>query len=82
MANDDEAARLARASALRKRIAALKSGKTRLEVSQDDAKTPSRGSDKKPGEDTTPLDESPREFVHRRMRELDRGKRKSGVSDA
>lgn len=77
MANDDKAARLARASALRERIAALKSGQTRLEVSEEDAKTPSRDSDQKPDEDTTPLDESPREFVHRRMRELDRGKRKS-----
>jgi hypothetical protein len=77
MANDDEAARLARARALRKRIAALKSGQTRLEVSENDTKTPSRRSDQKPGDDTTPLDESPREFVHRRMRELDRDKRKS-----
>ena len=81
MANDDEAARLARASALRKRIAALKSGQARLEVSKDDAKTPSRGSDQKPSDSTTPLDESPREFVHRRMRELGRDKRKSDVTD-
>jgi hypothetical protein len=76
MAKDDEAARLARARALRKRIAALKSGQTRLEVSENDTKTPNRGSDQKPGDDTTPLDESPREFVRRRMRELDRDKRK------
>ena len=76
MAKDDEAARLARARALRKRIAALKSGQTRLEVSENDTKTLNRGSDQKPDDDTTPLDESPREFVRRRMRELDRDKRK------
>jgi hypothetical protein len=81
MANDDEAARRARANALRQRIAALKPGQTRPEDSEDESKTQGPGSNEKPGDETTPLGESPREFVNRRMRELDRDKRKGDVSD-
>ena len=82
MGNDDEAARRARASALRQRIASLKSGETKPEHSEDQSKTQGPGSNEKPGVETTPLGESPREFVHRKMRELDRDKGKSDVSDA
>lgn len=81
MANDDEATRLARANAIRERIGALKSGQAKPEDSENDSKTSSPLSDQKPANDTTPVNESPREFIHRRMRELDRDQSKSDVSD-
>ena len=77
MAKDDEAARRARANALRQRIAALKSDQTSPKDSEDDSESRDSVTGQKPGEKTAPVDESPREFVHRRMRELDRDKRKS-----
>jgi hypothetical protein len=65
MADDDEAARKARAESLRQRIASLKSDQTASEeVSEDDSETDSNGEE-------APLGESPREFIHRKMRELD-----------
>ncbi|HEV7799371.1 MAG TPA: hypothetical protein VGO73_14530 [Pyrinomonadaceae bacterium] len=81
MANDDEAARLAKANAVRERIAALKSGQAKPEDSENDSKTSSPLNDPKPANDTTPVNERPREFVHRRMRELDHDPSKNDASD-
>jgi hypothetical protein len=59
MAADDEAARKARAQRLRKQIQHMA--------------TPEAGSAKE--EAPPPTTESPREFIHRKMRELDKKKR-------
>lgn len=68
MTNDDEAARRARADGLRQRIAAIKSGAKPREVAGDSETSQTAGDE----EETAPLGESPREFVQRKMRELDR----------
>lgn len=71
MAVDDEAARKARAASLRERIASLKSGKTNpVEAAENDSESVSAGPDEAMDEEA-PSGESPREFVHRRMKELD-----------
>ena len=71
MADDDEAARKARAESLRRQIANLKSGRTNpVEASENDSESESNGPEKTVDKDA-PSGESPREFVHRRMRELD-----------
>jgi len=74
MADDDEAARKARAASLRQQIASLKPNQTKaVEPSEDDSEADSSGPDKneQAEEEEAPLGESPREFVRRRMRELD-----------
>ena len=63
MATDDEAARKARAKALREQIDKVKQGGA--------APAPATG-----GVPPTPAPETPAEFVHRRMRELDKGDKK------
>jgi hypothetical protein len=78
MADDDEAARKARAEDLRQRIADLTSGETKaVQVSVDDSEAESSDAtdDTQLANKETPLDVSPREFIQRRMRELNRGKR-------
>jgi hypothetical protein len=75
MADDDEEARKARAASLREKIASLKSNQTNAaERSEDDSETDNSGpdSDEQAAEEEAPSGESPREFVHRRMRELDK----------
>jgi hypothetical protein len=66
MAQDDEAARKARADELRNRIAGLKGepGDARTEREP----SPGENAPAPPGEGM-----SPREFIHERMHELDRG---------
>ncbi len=72
MADDDEAARKARAEYLRQRIAGLKTNQTKPdEVSDSDPETDSSSLDKNGPDQEAPLGESPREFVQRKMRELD-----------
>ena len=74
MADDDEAARKARAESLRQQIASLKPNQTNaVEESEDDSEPDGSDSrsEKQAADKETPSDESPREFVHRRMRELD-----------
>jgi hypothetical protein len=80
MANDDESERVARAAALRQRIAALKSDHE-AEGGKDDSRVANGGSDEKANDEVARPGESPREFIHRRMRELDRDKGKSDASD-
>ena len=72
MADDDEAARKERAAALRQRIASLKPHPKPVEISEDDSEADSRdAADNRDAVDReAPSDESPREFVQRRMREL------------
>jgi hypothetical protein len=82
MKDDDEAARRARADALRQRIAALKPGLRHSETAAEDSESPGSRRDKKPGDEATPEGESPREFVNRKMRELDRDKADSGEPDS
>jgi hypothetical protein len=82
MKDDDEAARRARAAALRQRIAALKPVGRRSETAKDDSETSGLRPDKKPGDEAAPLGESPREFVNRKMRELDRDQPESDDSDS
>lgn len=72
MTNDDEAARRAKAEALRQRIARLKSGQKQSESAADDSEAANTGSEHKRDDEAAPLGESPREFVQRKMRELDR----------
>ena len=81
MANDDEAARRARAAALRQRITALKSTEKKSEASEKDSRTQGSGSKKKKTDDDATPAESPREFIDRRMRELDHDKCKDDTSD-
>lgn len=74
MADDDEAARKARAEALRQQIASLKPNQTKaVEESEDDSEPDSsdHGSEKQAADKEAPSGESPREFVQRKMRELD-----------
>lgn len=72
MADDDEAARKARADSLRQRIASLKPNQTKPDsVSASDSETDSSDLDKDELDQKAPLGESPREFVQRKMRELD-----------
>ena len=63
MAKDEEAARKARAESLRQRIARI-------------TNPCPPGGEKQPGDSRpqTPARQSPREFVHERMRELDKKK--------
>ncbi len=82
MTNDEEEARRVRADALRQRIAALKSGESTRETSDDDSKIHGSENNRKRGDEKNLQGESPREFVQRRMRELDRDKGKSDASDA
>jgi hypothetical protein len=73
MADDDEEARKARAASLREKIASLKPDQTKaVEGSEDDSETDNSGIDEQAAEEEAPSGESPREFVHRRMRELDK----------
>lgn len=81
MAIDDDAARRARAEGLRQRIAALKSGQATPAIAADDSKSSAVDSNQKADDETIPSNESPREFVHRRMRELDRDHGKDNLSD-
>ena len=68
---DDEAARKARAESLRQKIASLKSGQTDpVEASENESESESGGHDTTVDKET-PSGESPREFINRRMRELD-----------
>jgi hypothetical protein len=78
---DDDAARRARAEGLRQRIATLKSGQTAPAIAADDSNSAAVNGKQKTDDETTPSDESPREFVHRRMRELDRDHGKGDLSD-
>jgi hypothetical protein len=74
MADDDEAARKARAESLRQQIARLKPNQTKaVEESEDDSEPDSSdpGSEKQAADKEAPSGESPREFVQRKMRELD-----------
>lgn len=74
MADDDEAARKARAESLRQQIASLRPGQTKaVEESEDDSEADSNssGSEKQAADKEALAGESPREFVQRRMRELD-----------
>lgn len=72
MADDDEAARKARADSLRQRIASLKPNQVKPdEASDNDSETDNSGLDKHGPDQEAPLGESPREFVQRKMRELD-----------
>jgi len=69
MADDDEAARKARADSLRQRIASLKPNQVKPDdASDNDSETDALNEN---GPDEAPLGESPREFVQRKMRELD-----------
>jgi hypothetical protein len=75
MADDNEEARKARAASLREKIASLKPDQTKaVEGSEDDSETDNSGPDinEQAAEEEAPSGESPREFVHRRMRELDK----------
>lgn len=65
---DDEEARRARAASLRERIARLKSPNEGGGEAGDDSETHSTHAD-------TPKHESPRDFIHRRMRELEEDER-------
>jgi hypothetical protein len=74
MADDDEAARNARAESLRQQISSLSPGQTKaVGESEDDSETDSCGSvsEKQAADKEAHPGESPREFVQRRMRELD-----------
>jgi hypothetical protein len=77
MADDDEAARKARAEQLRRQIANLKSGDAEvLDTSEDESEAESNGAKKKHLTDKEArLGVNPRDFIHRRMRELERDKR-------
>jgi hypothetical protein len=78
MANDDEAARKERAESLRKRIGELVSSTTEPEAAlpgDSEINTGDLVSDEKHADKEAPSDQNPREFIHRRMRELDRHKR-------
>jgi hypothetical protein len=78
MANDDEAARKARAESLRKRIGELVSSDTESEeVSEGGSETESAHlvNDKEHADQKAPSDQNLRELIDRRMRELDRDKR-------
>ena len=81
MTNDDEAGRRAKAEALRQRIARLKSGQKQSENEGEDSEAANAGSEHKRDDDAAPLGESPREFVQRKMRELDRDEPGSKASD-
>ena len=75
MADDDEAARKARADSLRQQMASLKLNQTKpAQPAEEDSETDSGVSDLKKNATNkeTPAKESPREFVHRRMRELEK----------
>jgi hypothetical protein len=73
-AKDDKAARKARADSLRERIGQLMRG-GRLGGSQcEDETEPSKENRQGPAQ--TPRHENPREFIERKMRELERKKRK------
>jgi hypothetical protein len=73
-AKDDKAARKSRADSLRERIGQLVRG-DRLGGSEcEDESEPSK--ENREGSAHTPRRESPREFIERRMRELERKKRK------
>jgi hypothetical protein len=61
MPEDDKAAQKARAESLHREIDKLKKGRGPAGASQDEATPP-------------PAGESPAEFVHRKMRELDKKK--------
>jgi hypothetical protein len=69
MSNNDEAARKARAQRLREQLSRLKSAET--PPPPDDQK---KGVGQQP-EPAAPRRESPREFIHRRMQELDAPKK-------
>lgn len=74
MADVDEAARKARAESLRQQIASLRPSQTKAdEVSAGDSEPDSSdpGCEKQAANQEAPAGESPREFVQRRMRELD-----------
>ena len=81
MTNDDEAARRAKAEALRQRIAKLKPGQKRPEVPEEDSEAANADGEHKRDGESAPLGESPREFVHRRRRELDHKKPGGKASD-
>ena len=74
MSKDDEATRVARANQWRNRIAELTSGQLKPDDAEDDGKAKGR-SVKQTEDDDTSANENQREFVERRMRELDRKKR-------
>jgi hypothetical protein len=72
MADDDEAARRARAAALRQRIAGLKPGRTNpTQASENESESDQTDPGETVDQEALP-GESPREFIHRRMRELDK----------
>lgn len=74
MADDDEEARKARAASLRQQIARLNPNQAKpLEGSADGAETAGSETDEvaQVVDEETPSGESPREFIHRRMRDLD-----------
>jgi hypothetical protein len=74
---DDEEARRARAASLRERIARLKSPNEGGGEAGDDSETNSTHAET-PNEDAhadSPKHESPRDFIHRRMRELEEDER-------
>jgi hypothetical protein len=77
MAHDDEAARKARAEQLRRQILNLKSGDAEaVETSEDKSEAESNAKkDKHLTDKEAPQPVSPRDFIHRRMRELERDKR-------
>ena len=74
MADDDEAARKARADSLRQQIESLKPNQPKFgQTSQEDSATDAGATDlERPAADEETPGESPREFVQRRMRELDK----------
>jgi hypothetical protein len=74
---DDEEARRAKAARLRERIAHLKSSSTEAAHESDEHETEVER-EETPAEESREQShehESPREFIHRRMRELDEDKK-------
>jgi hypothetical protein len=71
MAKDDEAARKARAESLLQEINRLTSPQSATEKEESEAANKEETSVQKDDREET-TSESPREFIHRRMRELDK----------
>lgn len=76
MSDDDEAARNAKAASLREHINRLKSSVTGLAKEDGTAREPQPSEDDPSAKESgTGTKENPRDFIQRRMRELDKEKR-------